>query len=62
LAYVHVLTGQPLDWLRDLPDVPREVESETGGPGDDIRVVCRDGTRIEVQVKKGLSGGPRRWG
>lgn len=60
-VYVHVLTGQPLDWLHGRPDVPREVEAETGGPGDDIGIVCEDGTRIEVQVKKGLERGPRLW-
>lgn len=60
-AYVHVLTGQRLDWIRDQADVPREVESETGGPGDDLHIVCEDGSRIEVQVKKGLVRGPRLW-
>ncbi|PLS84605.1 MAG: hypothetical protein CYG60_17050 [Actinobacteria bacterium] len=57
LAYVHVLTSQPLDWICGQTDVPREVESETGAPWDDIRIVCEDGARIEVQVKKGLTRG-----
>jgi hypothetical protein len=47
-----------------LPDarcVPTAVSAETGGPGDDIRIECQDGTVVEVQAKKGLTRGAKLW-
>ncbi len=32
LAYTHVLTGRPLNWLVGRRSVPLKVEAETGGP------------------------------
>lgn len=53
--------GRRLNWFEDKDDVPHRVWSETGGPGDDIRLVFADATTAEAQVKKGLKAGPRLW-
>lgn len=62
LIAVHVATGKQLSWADDLlPHPPISVSAETGGSGDDIRVCFEDGTRAEMQVKKGLKRGDKLW-
>lgn len=62
IAEVYVAVGAKLDWLRGIAhDIPIVVLAETGGAGDDIAVQFGDGTRAEVQVKKGLSAGNTMW-
>lgn len=58
---IHMARGRPLGWLPDCQDLPRSVEAETGGPGDDVACTLADGTRVEVQVKKGLTATGRLW-
>lgn len=54
---VHGISGQPLGWFDDFNDVPSEWSAETGGAGDDLRVVTREGHVIEVQAKHALKRG-----
>ena len=62
IAGVHLINGCPLDWLDGLvDDTPVAVWAETNGPGDDIRLELRDGSAVEVQVKRGLKTGNRLW-
>jgi len=60
-AYVaaHIVAEHPLKWARvGAPDVPRSIQSETGGTGDDIRVEIVGSDRCyEVQVKRNLKAG-----
>jgi len=63
-AYVatHLLSGHRLGWLERLAeDIPTAIVAESGGPGDDLRIVLRNGRTIEAQVKRGLSRGSRLW-
>ncbi len=59
IAYVsaHALAGQPLAWFENPHDVPASWLVETGGPGDDLRIICLYGLPIEVQAKHGLQRG-----
>ena len=62
IAYVHVLCGTPINWTTDWSaSPPVTVEFETGGPGDDIRLVLTDGNRVEVQAKRRLSATNAFW-
>ena len=62
IAYVHVLRGTPVAWIRDwTASPPTAVAFETGGPGDDIRLELADGTKVEVQAKKRLTASSRFW-
>lgn len=62
IAEIHMANGSKLGWLEGvLNDVPIEVLSETGGPGDDIKLRYQDGSVAEVQVKKGLRKGNILW-
>lgn len=62
IAMVDAIAGRRLRWLDSAyADVPAVVISETGAAGDDIAVRLTDGSRVEVQVKKGLSRGDRLW-
>lgn len=61
-VYAHVLACRPLTWLPGASPMPMAVASETGGPGDDIRIECRDGTAVEIQVKGGLRRTEELWG
>ena len=62
IAYVHVLCGTPVNWAADWSaSPPAAVEFETRGPGDDIRLVLADGTKIEVQAKRRLSATDGFW-
>jgi hypothetical protein len=61
-ALTHLISGQRLGGLDpQLDQVPVAVASESGGPGDDIRIELADGSIVEVQVKRGLTRGPRLW-
>ena len=58
IAEVCVARGAPLGWLDGLvDDTPISVAAETGGPGDDIRLIFKGGEVAEVQVKRGLQAG-----
>lgn len=62
LAAVALMRGSKLGWLEKVAkDVPVAVTAETGGPGDDIGLELEDGTRVEVQSKKGLQRGAELW-
>lgn len=62
IAYVYMVRGQQLSWLEKMTDdVPVAVEAETGGAGDDIRLLIKSGEIVEVQVKKGLRSGNELW-
>lgn len=61
IIIVQMARGRPLSWIPKAQDVPRSVDAETGGPGDDVACTLTDGTRLEVQVKKGLTGTSRLW-
>ena len=62
LAAIALMRGSKLGWLEKVAkDVPVAVTAETGGPGDDIALELEDGTRIEVQSKKGLQRGGELW-
>lgn len=59
VAYVaaHGLAGQRLGWFEDIEDIPGAWLCETGGPGDDFRVLTTGDIPIEIQVKHGLQRG-----
>lgn len=62
ITYVHMARGQRLSWLEKVAeDIPVAVEAETGGAGDDIRLLLKSGETVEVQVKKGLRSGSDLW-
>ena len=62
IAYIHMARGQSLLWLDKLvDDVPTAIEAETGGAGDDLRLLLKDTQSVEVQVKKGLRSGSGLW-
>ena len=62
IAAVNLLARRPLSWLADLErDVPIEIWCETGGSGDDLRLVLENGHTVEAQVKKGLHRGAEQW-
>jgi len=62
IVAVHLSRGIALNWLPGLAhDVPVAVLAETGGSGDDIRVVLKGGDVLEAQVKRGLAAGDRLW-
>jgi hypothetical protein len=62
IAYVYMARGRPLSWLDKVAeDVPISVEAETGGAGDDIRLLLKSSETVEVQVKKGLRLGAELW-
>ena len=62
IVMAHLLAERPLGWLEGvLDDTPLEVHAETGGPGDDICFLVKDGTRVELQVKRGLQRGNDLW-
>ncbi|MGA2782587.1 MAG: NACHT domain-containing protein [Smithella sp.] len=62
IACVYMARGQQLSWLEKVAeDVPVAVYAETGGAGDDIRLLLKSGKIIEAQVKKGLRSGRKLW-
>jgi len=62
IALVHMARGRQLGWLAGLvDDTPVAVHAETGGAGDDIRLILRDGSRVEIQAKKGLRATSELW-
>lgn len=62
IAEIHMANGSKLGWFESvLDDIPVEVSAETGGPGDDIKLLFRNGSVAEVQVKKGLQKGNKLW-
>ena len=62
ISYIHTLRGTPVDWIEDLTVSPPVcVSSETGGPGDDVRLELADGSIVEVQAKKGLRANSDFW-
>lgn len=62
IAYVYMARGQQLSWLENVvDDLPVAVDAETGGAGDDIRLLLKSGEIVEVQVKKGLKAGEPLW-
>ena len=58
---VHLLRQKPLNWLaKPYSDVPVLIQSESGGPGDDIRIsLANSESYIEAQVKRGLENDAR---
>lgn len=63
ITYIHMTRGRPLLWLDKLvDDVPTTVQAETGGAGDDLRLLLKDIQSVEVQIKKGLRSGTDLWG
>ncbi|WP_146210714.1 ATP-binding protein [Azospirillum sp. TSO35-2] len=62
IANVYMARGRPLLWLNGLvDDTPIAVDAETGGAGDDIRLLLKDTRTVEVQAKKGLQKGLELW-
>lgn len=62
IVEIHIANGSRLGWFESvLDDIPVEVSAETGGPGDDIKALFRNGSVAEVQVKKGLRQGNKLW-
>lgn len=62
IAYVYMARGQRLSWLEKVAeDIPVAFYAETGGAGDDIRLLLKSGEIIEAQVKKGLGSGSKLW-
>ncbi len=53
----HMIAESRLNWLELQDDRPQTLSGETGGTGDDLRVMLCDGLPvIEVQAKRSLSG------
>lgn len=62
IVAVRMLGETPLGWLEGIvDDVPKGIFTETGGPGDDLRVELKSGELLEVQIKKGLARGRLLW-
>lgn len=61
IALVACATGRSLDWWGAQSTIPIDVWSETGGAGDDIRLVLTDGRKAEVQAKRRLRVGTDMW-
>lgn len=62
VVMTHLLAERPIAWLEGvLDDTPLELDAETGGPGDDVRFVTRNGKRVELQAKRGLQRGENLW-
>lgn len=62
ITYIHMARGCPLLWLDSIvDDVPIAIEAETGGAGDDLRLLLKDTRLVEIQVKKGLRSGTELW-
>ena len=62
ITYIHIARGCPLMWLNGIvDDVPTAVEVETAGAGDDLRLLLKDTSVVEVQAKKGLHAGANLW-
>ncbi len=62
IVMAHQLAERPIGWLEGvLDDTPLELDAETGGPGDDIGFVGRDGKQVELQAKRGLQRGSDLW-
>lgn len=62
ISYIHTLKGTPINWIEDCTGSPPiAVSSETGGPGDDVRLELADGSIVEIQAKKGLKADKRFW-
>lgn len=54
----HSLAAESLEWTEhEQGDAPLAVSSETGGPGDDLRVELPGGRIYEVQVRRSISAG-----
>lgn len=62
IVLAHLLAERPVGWLEGvLDDTPLELDAETGGPGDDVRFLLRDGKQVELQAKRGLQRGDNLW-
>lgn len=62
IAYIHTLRGSAIPWSTEwTASPPTAVSFETGGPGDDISLTLANGSRVEVQAKKGLRASQRFW-
>jgi hypothetical protein len=62
VVMAHLLAERPLGWLEGaMDDTPLELAAETGGPGDDIRFLVKDGKQVESQAKRGLQRGADLW-
>ena len=57
-VYAHILAQSRLGWRPLVADAPTAVQGETDGPGDDACIEFnQDVAALEVQAKRGLSGG-----
>lgn len=62
IVNVQIARGRRLSWLEGIvEDLPTQLLAETGKSGDDLQIHLSNNCLIEVQVKKGLSAGPRLW-
>jgi hypothetical protein len=62
ITMIYLLSERKIIWLSDiLNDVPCLVDAETGGPGDDISLLTKNGKTVEIQVKRGLRSGADLW-
>ncbi|WP_320041449.1 NACHT domain-containing protein [uncultured Desulfobacter sp.] len=62
IACVYMIRGIQASWLEKIADdVPVAIDAETGGAGDDIRLLVKSGKIVEAQVKKGLRSGSKLW-
>lgn len=57
----YAIAEQPLGWFEDEVDIPSTLDAESGGPGDDLRILTTDGRIIELQAKLGLRKGVEFW-
>jgi len=57
----YAIAEQPLGWFDDAVDVPATLDAESGGPGDDLRILTAAGRVIELQAKLGLRKGKDFW-
>jgi hypothetical protein len=62
IVMANLLAERPVGWLEGvMDDTPLELHAETGGPGDDVRFLIRDGKHVEIQAKRGLQRGDDLW-
>ncbi len=62
IVMANLLAERPVGWLEGvLADIPKCLDAETGGPGDDIAFVCTNDQIVEVQAKRGLATGQSLW-
>ena len=55
-VYAAMLAKTPLTWFGVAGRVPTGISAESGGGGDDLRIMFGSGSLPEVQVRRRMNG------